>query len=209
MFYLNNWLVHEVKFAAGQCHKGQMTRGWRSKHHNINYLFYHEMAQKWDVIHVKVSGSLITILFDQNVTLFCNSFFLNTIGENKYFDKYMSRHVWCIIYWLLSSDMRIIVLFLFVPLQRTGTQLVMTNAAKKFHYKCYWQRYLWRFRNSTEDMQFWNTHGWLSNDKPWNYLGLQFCIFLLRGGQGPLNERWTYVNGPPAQCEIKYKYRRD
>ena len=44
MFYLNNWLVHEVKFAAGQCHKGQMTRSWRSKHHNINFLFYYT----WD-----------------------------------------------------------------------------------------------------------------------------------------------------------------
>jgi len=40
MFYLNNWLVHEVKFAVGQCHKRQMTRSWRSKHHNINFLFY-------------------------------------------------------------------------------------------------------------------------------------------------------------------------
>jgi len=54
----------------------------------------------------------------------------------------------------------------------------MTNAAKKFHHKCYWQHYLWRFRNSTKDMQFWNPHGWLSNDKSWNYLQCSDCVVL-------------------------------
>ena len=70
MFYLNNWLVHEVKFAAGQCHKRQMTRSWRSKHHNINFLFYYT----WDGTEMRCrSCQSLRIPYEDSFSFFYGS----------------------------------------------------------------------------------------------------------------------------------------
>jgi len=118
MFYLNNWLVHEVKFAAGQCHKGQMTRSWRSKHHNINFLFYYT----WDGTEMRCrSYQSLRIPYDDSV-------FLRARYVSKILFYILFHHHICTLFFRyvtgFNFPLRNFQVYMCTPISFTGSALV-------------------------------------------------------------------------------------